>query len=195
MYLALRPPWARPAITRAPGGDDVVVVARPDAGVGKPKKKKRRPNTVAPSPGGGDVQPGEDSELEETEPAPPPLTAAQRKLETRGDDVALPATRIDVGARGEARSLDDGEIRAAIAGQAGPVRDCVVHGATGTDLRATITVVMVVDGSGKVVRSRIEAPRYLFEQGLLACAQRAVGRWKFPATGAPTRVTLPVNLG
>jgi hypothetical protein len=46
-----------------------------------------------------------------------------------------------------------------------------------------------------VTRSRLEAPRYLFERGLLGCAQRALGRLRFPATGAPTLVTFPVHLG
>ena len=59
---------------------------------------------------------------------------------------------------------------------------------------ATITVKLLVDGNGRVTRSRLQAPRYLFEHGLLGCAQRALGRMKFPATGAPTLVTLPVNL-
>jgi len=96
---------------------------------------------------------------------------------------------------GEARPLDDGEINQTINSQAGGVKDCVVAGATGTDLRATITVKLVVDGRGRVTRSRVHAPHYLFEHGLLGCVQRAAGRMHFPATGGPTVVTLPVNLG
>jgi hypothetical protein len=46
-----------------------------------------------------------------------------------------------------------------------------------------------------VSRSQLQAPHYLFEKGLLNCAQRALGQIKFPATGAPTVVTFPVNLG
>jgi hypothetical protein len=193
MYLALRPPWGGGA-TPPPAVDAGVVSAAPaDAGTAKVKKKRKRPRppgTVAPPPG----SPEEMEEYEETEPLPV-LTAADRALEWRGDDVSLPPTKIDMAGGGEARPLDDNEINATIGGQAGGVRDCVVNGATNTDLRATITVKMVVGGDGRVIRSRIQAPRYLFEKGLLTCTQRALGRMKFPSTGAPTSVSLPITLG
>lgn len=156
-----------------------------DAGVGKPKPK-RRTRTANAGGEAGDPSPEEI--------APLPLTAADRALEWRGDEVALPTQQIDM-AGGDARSLDDGEIREAISGQAGGVRDCVVQGASGTDLRATITVKLLVDGRGRVTRSRVQAPHYLFEHGLLGCAQRAARGIKFPATGGATVVTIPVNLG
>jgi len=192
MYLVLRPPWAR-VVTQPSDGPPVVMVPG-DAGT-RPKKKRRpRPPGASPSTSRAG-EPGGEAELDE--PAPPPLTAADRALEWRGDAVALPPRTIDMagGGGGEARGLDDGEIHQTINSQAGGVRDCVVAGATGADLTATITVVMLVDGHGKVTRSRIQAPHYLFEHGLLACTQRAVGRIHFPATGGSTIVTLPVNLG
>jgi hypothetical protein len=193
MYLVLRPPWGPRVATVASAGPPVVVVGT-DAGVAKPKKPKRRPRPPgtqpAPQPGDG------DGEVDVVEPEPVRLTAADRALESRGDDVRLPAQTLDMaGGGGEARPLDDGEINQTINSQAGGVKDCVVSGATGTDLRATVTVKLVVDGHGRVTRSRIEAPHYLFEHGLLGCTQRAVGRIHFPATGAPTLVTLPVTLG
>jgi hypothetical protein len=89
----------------------------------------------------------------------------------------------------------DGEINQTVSSQAGGVRDCVVQGATGTDLAATITVKLLVDGHGRVTRSRIQAPHYLFEHGLLGCTQRALARMHFPAAGGATIVTLPVTLG
>jgi hypothetical protein len=190
MYLVLRPPWGGPTV-EAPADAGVVSMAPPDAGSAKPKKKKKRrpPGTVA-TPGA----PDEEEYYEETEPLPV-LTDADRRLEWKGDDVTLPATKLDMGAGGEARRLDDNEINSTIGSQAGGVRDCVIQGATNTDLRATITVKLVVDGSGKVSKSKLQAPHYLFEKGLLNCVQRALGKMKFPATGAPTLVTLPVNLG
>ena len=183
MYLVLRPPWAGGAAPPRDAG--VVASAGSDGGVAKPKKKRRRPP-------GSTGQPGPD-EYDETEP--PPLTDADRRLEWRGDDVALPTQKIDMGGGGDARALDDGEINAVVSGQSGGIRDCVAQGATGTDLRATITIKLLVDGNGRVTRSKIQAPRYLFEHGLLACAQRAARGMKFAATGAPTLVTFPVNLG
>ena len=190
MYLTLRPPWGGGAAP-APSDARIAAPAPVDAGVpGKPKPKRRpgaRGGTVAAPPG--------SDEHEETEPPPPPLTEADRRLEWRGDGVTLPPRNIDLTSGAEARPLDDGEISAVIGSQSDGVRECVIRGATGTDLSAAITVKLVVDGTGRVTRSRVHAPRYLFEQGLLGCTQRALGRMKFPATGAPTLVTLPVNLG
>ncbi len=190
MYLVLRPPWGDAAVEELVDAG-LVSMAPADAGVAKPKKKKKRrpPGTVA-TPGA----PDEEEYYEETEPLPV-LTEADRRLEWKGDDVTLPATKLDMSGGAEARKLDDNEINTTISGQANGVRECVIRGATNTDLRATITVKLVVDGSGKVSKSKLQAPHYLFENGLLNCVQRALGRMKFPATGAPTLVTLPVNLG
>ena len=190
MYLVLRPPWG-PRAGPQPADRPPVVMINPDAGVPHPKKRKR----TRPAGGAGQIAaPGSDGEIDE--PAPPPLTAADRALEWRGEAVALPPRTIDMaGGGGEARGLDDGEINQTINAQAGGVRDCVVQSATGAELAATITVVLLVDGRGKVTRSRIQAPHYLFEHGLLGCAQRALGRMHFPAVGGATIVTLPVNLG
>lgn len=189
MYLTLRPPWGvRSHLVPSDAGMDPVVMG--DGGPPARPKGKRRPG----GRGGTIAAPGGAGEVEETEPVV--LTEADRRLEWRGDDVALPPTKqMDMSSGAEARSLDDAEINAVIAGQSDGVRGCVVQSATGTELRATITVKLLVDGSGRVARSRLQAPRYLFEHGLLACAQRALGRMKFPATGAPTVVTLPVTLG
>jgi len=191
MYLVLRPPWEHRVTTVASEGPPVVVVPG-DAGVAKPKKPRKRPRPAgSPTTPESPASEGGDGE----EPAPPPLTAADRALEWRGDDVALPAKTIDMAGGGEARALDDGEINTTITSQGGGVTECVVQGATGTDLRGTITVKLLVDGHGKVTRSRVQAPHYLFEHGLLGCTQRALGRIHFPATGAASLVTLPVNLG
>jgi hypothetical protein len=190
MYLALHPPWGGGATT--PPSEPSSESSTPrDAGAGSAKKK--RPTKKRPT-GSTTVATGNE-EFEETEPELPPLSDSDRRLEWRGDDVTLPATRIDMGAGGGARPLEDNEINATINAQAAAVRDCVVTGATGTDLRATITVKLVVDGNGKVTKSKLHAPRYLFEKGLLNCTQKALRAMKFPATGAPTLVTLPVGLG
>jgi hypothetical protein len=190
MYLVLRPPGGGGGATRQSTEPPVVMVPG-DAGAGKPVAKKR---VLKKRPQGTTVAAGSD-EYEETEPELPPLSDADRRLEWRGDDVTLPASRIDMGANAEARPLEDSEINTTIDAQSGGVRDCVVQGATGTDLRATITVKLVVDGNGKVTKSKLHAPHYLFEKGLQGCAQKALRAMKFPATGAATLVTLPVVLG
>ena len=193
MYLVLRPPWAGHATTTTDAG----VVATAPADAGKPKKKPgggtrpRHHDPGVPSAPAGSDDPGG----EETEPPALVLTAGDRALEWRGDDVTLPPQKIDVGGGGEARGLEQGEIDSTIGSQAGGIKDCVVAGATNTDLRATITVKLLVDGTGHVTRTKVQAPHYLHEHGLLGCTQRAASHMKFPATGAGTVVTLPVNLG
>src|SRR5450432_2902099 len=117
MYLALRPPWGSHATT--PTEVPVIAQALPDAGVTKPKKKRvrRRPG------GGGNVTTGDEQGwgsgdyVEETEPQLVQLSAADRALEWRGDDTTRPTQKIDMGNGAESRSLDDGEIRAAIESQ------------------------------------------------------------------------------
>lgn len=182
MYLVLRPPWGgHGTVTTTDAG--TVAAAPADAGV--KRKKRRRPKRR--------VVRGDPGEVDETEPVV--LTAADRALEWRGDATTLPTRRVDLAAGGDARSLEDGEINATVGNQTAPVRECVVRAATGTDLRTTITIKLVVDGGGRVTKSRLHAPRYLFQQGLLGCAQRALRGLRFPATGAPTLVTFPVHLG
>ncbi|HET9623765.1 MAG TPA: hypothetical protein VFP84_20475 [Kofleriaceae bacterium] len=172
-----------------------VVVVSGDAGVAKPHGKKR--HKPAPRPASGGSEPF-DGDAEEIDPGPTTvaLGAADRALESRGDDTTLPAQTIDMAGGGkDARPLDDGEIGAVINGQGGGLKDCVVQGATNTDLRGTITIKLVVDGRGKVIKTRVQAPHYLLEHNLLGCTQRAAARMHFPATGAPTLVTFPINLG
>ncbi len=191
MYLALRPPWGGGATSTSPIDAGTVAQVRGDAGVGHKVKNKRRrpPGTVTP-PG---QAPGSDDEYEETEPLPT-LTAGDRQLEWRGDDVTPPPTKINMGGGAEARPLDSGEINGTLGSQAGPVRDCVIASVTNTDLRGEFHVKLLVDGSGKVSKSRIQAPRYTFAHGLLSCVQRAASRMKFPATGGFTSVDVPVNV-
>jgi hypothetical protein len=156
MYLVLRTPWTGGQSPRPPI-DAGVAVAPTDAGAKGKKKRVRRPA------GQVNAKPGPDEEFEDEGPALVQLTDADRRMEWRGEDVALPPRKIDMGS--EARPLDDGEINNVLSSQGAAVRDCVVGSATNTDLRASITVRLVVDGNGRVTKSRVHAPRYLFEKG------------------------------
>jgi len=204
MYLGLRPPWGGHG---AVPSDAAVVAAAPgDASAAKSTHKKhgahRRP--PAPGPGGttAPAAPGGDSDdqawanqgdtVDETGPAPIVLSASDRALEWRGDDVTPPPRTVDMSSN--ARPLEDGEIKSAIASQSGPAQSCVVQAATNAQLQATITVKMVVDAQGRVTRSKLQAPHYLFEHGLITCIKPALAHIKFPATGMPTLVTMPINL-
>jgi hypothetical protein len=201
MYLALRPPWANH--DTAPPTDNVVASAPSDAGVGSAKGKKKRVRRPAGTGGGGqNFAGGEDEDWansggggEETEPPKlVQLSAADRALEWRGDDTTPPKQSLDMGNGAETRSLDNGEISSVISSQSGPVQSCFVKAASNTDIAGTMTIKMVVEGTGRVSRSRVQAPHYMFSQGVLGCVQGAVKGMKFPATGAPTLVTFPVNL-
>ena len=201
MYLALRPPWAHH--DTAPPPTDQVAQAPTDAGVGKPTKKKRGGGGRRPSGNGGGTSfaGGEDEDWansgggdEVASPKLVELSASDRALEWRGDDTSPPKQSLDMSNNAEARSLENSEIQGVISSQSGPAQSCFVRAATNTDLAGSFNVKMVVDGNGRVSRSRVQAPRYMFSQGLLACVQGAVKGMKFPATGAPTLVTLPVTL-
>ncbi len=176
-------------------------MAPTDAAIAKPKKHgkgHRRPNPQ-PGVGGGNTTTGDEAgwggsdTVEETEVPLIQLSAADRAMEWRGDDTTRPTQKIDMAGGAEARSLSDDEIRSTIASQSGPVQSCVVAGATNTNLSGEVMVKMIVDGSGHVIKSKVSAFHYMFQHGLLACIQGALGHVKFPATGAATLVTLPVN--
>jgi len=198
MYLALRPPWGHGGTT-PPSDAGVVAMAPVDAGVAKPKKKRPRHHASGNNPGGGGVTTGDEQGwgsgdyVEETEPQLVQLSAADRAMEWRGDDTTRPTQKIDMGGGAESRSLDDGEIRSTIDAQSGPAQQCVVAAATNTNLNGQISVKLVVDGNGRVIKSKVQAFHYMFEHGLLGCVQRAFGKMKFPATGASTLVTMPIN--
>ncbi len=196
MYLVLRPPWGGGgSAVPSDAGVAVAVVTR-DAGVPKKKKHPHRGSTPGQPalPTIDSTFDGSDEAPEQAAPQLVQLSGADRALEWRGDAVALPPNKINMAGGAEARALDDGEIHAGISGGAGAVQGCVVSGATNTDLKATITLEMIVDGTGRVTKSRVQAPHYLHEHGLLDCTRRAIGRMHFPGTGMATLVTLPVTL-
>jgi hypothetical protein len=199
MYLALRPPWGHGGTT-PPADAGVVAMAPADAGVAKPKKKRPRHHASGNNPGGGGGTTTGDEQgwgsadyIEETEPQLVQLTAADRAMEWRGDDTTRPTQKIDMGGGAESRSLDDGEIRSTIDSQSGPAQQCVMAAATNTNLNGQISVKLVIDGNGRVIKSKVQGFHYMFEHGLLGCIHSAVGKMKFPATGASTLVTMPIN--
>jgi len=197
MYLALRPPWAGHSAAAAPADAAVVASAPSDAGVKKPKPRRHHPGGGNPN-GGGAAQTGDDTgwggsdTITDVGPQLVQLSAGDRALEWRGDDTSPPAQKIDMNS--DARSLSQEEIQGVISSQSGGVGNCVVQAATNTDLKGTITVRMIVDGSGRVTKSKLQAPKYLLDHGVLACSQRALGKMHFPSTGAATLVTMPIEL-
>jgi hypothetical protein len=197
MYLVLRPPWA--GHSTAPSDAGVVAIGPSDAGSAKPKKHGHGGGHHRSGAGGNTVSgddpswTGGDDTTEETEPQLVKLSGADRALEWRGEDTTKPPQKIDMAGGGEARSLDDGEIQNVISSQSGPTQTCVMQAATNTDLSGTINVRMIVDGNGRVTKSKVQAPHYMFEHGVLGCIQGALRQLKFPAVGGYTLVTMPIN--
>jgi hypothetical protein len=198
MYVALRPPWT--SHDTPPPVAPVVAAAPVDAGVAAKPKRKHGGGHHAIAHAPGQTTSGDEAGWGDTDDSPTqapvqlvPLTAADRVLEWRGDDTSRPPQKIDMANGQEARSLDDGEISSVITSQSAAAQQCVMTGATNTDLKGTITIKLVVDGNGRVIKSKVQAFHYMFEHGLLGCMQRAVGGMKFPATGQSTLVTMPVN--
>ena len=197
MYLALRPPWGAGGTT-PPRDAGVVAQAPSDAGAAKPKRRSHRHRHGGGAAGNvtsGDEQGwGSGDYTEETEPQLVQLDGCGSR--------ARVARRRHLAPAAEDRHV--GRCRGALARRRrDPVDDRPPVGA-GPELRgpgrdehrtspATITVKLIVDGSGRVTKSKVQAFRYMFEHGLLGCVQRAVSRMKFPATGASTLVTMPIN--
>ena len=176
MYLGMTRPWSRaePAA--------VAIEAAPiDAGAPRSGKRRRR----AAARGAAPVREVDDAIV---------LTDADRRLEWRGDAVALPAQSVDMSAGDDARPLDAGEIQRTFERSRGALLDCIVRAAGEAPLESTVTLEMLVDGGGRVLKSRVQAPVYLFAHGLLPCAKRAAQQLGFPATGGHTVVTQPFEL-
>lgn len=189
MYLALRSAASPDADATPPS---VALGSTPaDAGVTKPKRKRQRAQRNAAA---GERGWGNEAAVDESEPQRVTLSQADRAMEWRGDDTSRPPQKIDMADSADARSLDDGEIRATLDAQSEPVRNCVIAGAANTDLVGTITVKWVVSGQGRVSKTKVHAFRYLFEHGLLECIRRAAQQMRFPATGASTLVIVPIQL-
>src|SRR5690242_17126452 len=112
MYLAMARPWSHGATAPA------AITAPIDAGAGdggkKPGKRRR---------GGGRVAAARDAVAPDDSIV---LSPADRRLEWRGDEVALPPQTIDMAAGDDARPLSPSEIQAAIDRNGQPMIDCIV---------------------------------------------------------------------
>lgn len=124
----------------------------------------------------------------------PVLTAADRALVWRGPKITPPARNLDFGSGGGGRPLNRSEINQGIHTRSDEVVACIDRARGRAPLSSTITLKLLVDGHGHVTRVRMRAPTYLFAHGLWQCGRAAAKRMSFPATGAPTPVTVPFDL-
>jgi hypothetical protein len=178
-YLALEKPWKSDSTEVAMVGQDA---GPAQDGKKRGKKKRRRKKRRK---GGQEIV-----EVDETIE----LSAADRKILWKGPAVSLPPKSMDFGSGGDARSLDQTEINAGVSrGQSAMVK-CIADSRGAAPLSATITLKMLVDGNGKISKYRVQAPAYLFKNGLYDCAGRAARSMRFPGTGSATVVTVPFEL-
>jgi hypothetical protein len=177
-YLGLERPW------QANGTVELVAAdAGPDAVEKKRKKRKRRNKRRQRAETSTAV--GEPLVV---------LTAAERKLVWRGPSIALDAKEVDFAGGSDGRALDQGEIDQGIASAADSIIECIKSARGSAELASTITFKALVEGDGRVSRTRVRAPRYLLDHGLYSCVRGAAKRMRFAATGAQTVVSVPFEL-
>lgn len=182
MYLALEQPWRSEPATVAQAADAGAEEAKPAAAK---KKRKRRRVT-----GGGEVV----EELVD-EPEPIVLSAADRAMTWKGDSVERLTAALDMTTTDEARSLSGDEIAATIDADGAGLQRCVVDAVGAAPYAGEVTVKMLVDADGRVTRTRVHAPAFMHEAGLLACMRGAAKRMRYPAVGGSTVVTIPFPIG
>jgi hypothetical protein len=181
IFALLEKPWA--------SGEEVQA-ATMDAGspddLDEPKKnKKRRGKRRRAGSGSGELQ-----EIDERVQ----LTAADRQLVWRGPKIVAPNKDVDFGEGGDGRSLDDSEIDQGIQPKQDKFVSCIADARGQAELAANITLKLLVNGKGGVQKVRVRAPSYLLKHGLYDCATEVARTMRFPASGAPTVVTVPFNL-
>jgi len=177
VWLGLERPWGGSGSGSAPEEARDAGVAAASTGKDKGKRRGGRRRTAAAA---------EDGPVE--------LSAADLALAWKGDAVELPPRSVDLGAEGDARPLTPAEINAVIRSQSQGVSDCLTEAAGNAEIKAQITLKMLVDGGGRVKKVRARAPAYLFAHGFYACVRGAALDLSFPASGAATVVTAPYDL-
>jgi hypothetical protein len=181
VFAALERPWRRGEVAVVAAVDAGPVAAGQRDGDRKARRRRRRA-----SGGRGDGEPVDSPMIE--------LTAADRRPVWRGDTVELPPRDVDLGAAGDERTLDQAEIDAGIATQSDRIVECITAARGDAELVATVELELLVDGGGRVTRSRVQAPLYLVNNGLAPCVRGAARAMRFAATGAPTIVRVPVDV-
>jgi hypothetical protein len=172
-WVGLRRPWqhAGPAAELADAGP--AAAAPPVA-----RRRGRRGPGRAPS---------SEAEI-------PVLGPADRRMVWQGDPVQLPARTLDLAAGEAGRPLNQSEIDRGVVELTPAITDCVARARGDAELAARLTVEFLVDAAGRTGASRVRAPSYLLQRGLLDCVRKALRALRFAATGAATVVTIPVEL-
>jgi hypothetical protein len=120
------------------------------------------------------------------------LSAADQQMTSAGDSLRAETT-LDM-SQTEARDLTSDEIDGAVGRRSDAIIACLRDARGAAPLAGRVVVGMVVDASGRVTRTRVEAPAYLVKHGLYDCARRAVADLRFPAVGRSTVVSVPFTI-
>ncbi len=190
VYAALEKPWASASNQAKASTSDAGPDQSADEGKDKGKGKRGRRGKRA---GRGRGDSSDEVELQEIDERVV-LSAADRKLIWRGPDIAIPNSSVDFGAGQGGRPLDDGEINAGVSSGQSSMVSCIAEARGQAELAAKITLKILVSERGSVTKVRMQAPSYLFANGLYECAGRAARQMRFASTGAPTVVTVPFDL-
>lgn len=179
-YAALEKPWA--------GGEQVAVVeidAGPQVEEDSKSRKKRGKRGRRGKNGNVELQ-----EIDERIQ----LTAADRKMTWRGPKIVLPEKNMDFESGGGGRNLNQSEINDGVTGGQKRLMSCIAEARGQAELAANITLKFLVSAEGRATKLRLQSPQYLLKNGLYECAGSAVRSMNFPATGAATIVTVPLDL-
>jgi hypothetical protein len=150
--------------------------------------------TVAPAPAAPDAgrprhrRPGAARAPASDEVRPEDLQPASAGDALRADD------SIDMATGGEARALGQAEIDGTVAGRAEDIIRCIRDARGAAPVAGRVVAGMVVDATGRVIKTRVEAPAYLIRHGLYDCARRPLGALRFPAAGRETVITVPFDV-
>lgn len=178
-YLALEKPWETES-------NEAASEVAPDAVKETPTKTKKRKNKRRKKRT-GDVQVAVGDDI-------PKLRASDRKLVWKGSSIKLPTRTMDMESGTESRPLNSAEISDGVRSQHKRMMGCITKSRGNAPLKATITLKMLVGGNGRVQKSRIRAPAYLFAHGFYDCARKAASAMRFAATGAHTVIDQPYDL-
>lgn len=92
------------------------------------------------------------------------------------------------------RELSQDEFDAVFRPRQGDILGCIDDARGDAQLEGQVAVAFRVQRTGKVSGVRVEAPAYLMDHGLLACARKLVMSLSFPVSNRSQVVTYPFQL-
>jgi hypothetical protein len=186
---------------KADGPEVAAATAKVDAGPAgaKGKKGKRRGGGRRVSGGGGSGGGGGgegDFGMDGEGGGDVPVVSAEDlKLTVEGDVLKVRDRTIDMGADSPpTHDLSQQEIDDAFHGVSGEIIQCITDARGAAPVNGKVVVGVVADPGGRVIKTRVEAPRYLLQHGLYGCVKRTVASLRFPAPGRDSVMSVPFTV-